>query len=303
MSASTRWIGSKLWNVSTTNGWVAIHFGPEIHVPHRMHCDYIGDSLTFHLADLAPSGSHLWSMMWTWPLLCPVVLQEQPPPIHHRAGEPRGLLASSAAGDWWLHPAGCWQVSMAATEALNPPSNHSLRHCMNFKAICGKHPIPENSSHHCQLLSCSYDKHIQTHTTTHTVLFLLKSKEVSVSHVATTSEGRLIQANTVRFGLYWMFLSTHYMLYIFFRNEPAHITMLAPFLQYLYCEPQRQPQYALLRHSLLRVLLPIRPGAGSILQNKDQTQDSAVSDSLLHCLCQLVPHMQVTCFFQSAFRQ
>nr|XP_033465601.1 focadhesin [Epinephelus lanceolatus] len=77
------------------------------------------------------------------------------------------------------------------------------------------------------------------------------------------------------------------------RNEPAHITMLAPFLQFLYCEPQRQPQYALLRHSLLRVLLPIRPGAGSVLQNKDQAQDSPVSDSLLHCLCQLVPHMQV----------
>ncbi|KAI3375862.1 hypothetical protein L3Q82_004137 [Scortum barcoo] len=77
------------------------------------------------------------------------------------------------------------------------------------------------------------------------------------------------------------------------RNEPAYITMLAPFLRYLYCEPQRQPQHALLRHSLLRVLLPIRPGAGSVLQNKDQEQTSPVSDSLLHCLCQLVPHMQV----------
>uniref|UniRef100_A0A8C4HYR9 Focadhesin n=1 Tax=Dicentrarchus labrax TaxID=13489 RepID=A0A8C4HYR9_DICLA len=77
------------------------------------------------------------------------------------------------------------------------------------------------------------------------------------------------------------------------RNEPAYITMLAPFLRYLYCEPQRQPQHALLRHSLLRALLPVRPGAGSHLQKKDQRGTSPVSDSLLHCLCQLVPHMQV----------
>ncbi|XP_039996604.1 focadhesin [Xiphias gladius] len=77
------------------------------------------------------------------------------------------------------------------------------------------------------------------------------------------------------------------------RNEPAYITMLAPFLQYLYCEPQRQPQHALLRHSLLRVLLPIHQGAGSVLQKKDQEKPSTVPDSLLHCLCQLVPYMQV----------
>nr|XP_046235770.1 focadhesin isoform X2 [Scatophagus argus]XP_046235771.1 focadhesin isoform X2 [Scatophagus argus] len=77
------------------------------------------------------------------------------------------------------------------------------------------------------------------------------------------------------------------------RNESAYISMLVPFLQYLYCEPQRQTQHALLRHSLLRVLLPIHQGAGSGLQNKDQKQISQVSDSLLHCLCQLLPHMQV----------
>ncbi|XP_044197607.1 focadhesin [Thunnus albacares] len=77
------------------------------------------------------------------------------------------------------------------------------------------------------------------------------------------------------------------------RNEPAYITMLAPFLQYLYCEPQRQAQFALLRHSLLGVLLPKHPGVGSVVQNKDQKKSSPVLDSLLHCLCQLVPHMQV----------
>uniref|UniRef100_A0AAQ5XFT3 DUF3730 domain-containing protein n=1 Tax=Amphiprion ocellaris TaxID=80972 RepID=A0AAQ5XFT3_AMPOC len=73
------------------------------------------------------------------------------------------------------------------------------------------------------------------------------------------------------------------------RNKAAYITMLAPFLRYLYCEPQRQSQHALLRHSLLRVLLPIQPGAVSPFQNKKKT--SAVSDSLLLCLCQLVPHI------------
>lgn len=77
------------------------------------------------------------------------------------------------------------------------------------------------------------------------------------------------------------------------RMEPAYITMLAPFLRYLYCEPQRQAQHALLRHSLLRVVLPTHPGAGSALQDKDQGQTSPVSDSLLRCLCQLVPYMQV----------
>uniref|UniRef100_A0A3Q3KNU3 Focadhesin n=1 Tax=Mastacembelus armatus TaxID=205130 RepID=A0A3Q3KNU3_9TELE len=77
------------------------------------------------------------------------------------------------------------------------------------------------------------------------------------------------------------------------RNEPSYITMLAPFLRYLYCEPQRQPQHALLRHSLLRVLLPIHPTAGLVSSTKDQEKTSTVSDSLLHCLCQLVPHMQL----------
>ncbi|KAI4808283.1 hypothetical protein KUCAC02_000347, partial [Chaenocephalus aceratus] len=74
------------------------------------------------------------------------------------------------------------------------------------------------------------------------------------------------------------------------RNEPAYVTMLAPFLRYLYCEPQRQPQHALLRHGLLRVLMPSHPAARSFLQNKEQ---DPVFESLLHCLCQLVPHMQV----------
>uniref|UniRef100_A0A665V158 Focadhesin n=1 Tax=Echeneis naucrates TaxID=173247 RepID=A0A665V158_ECHNA len=72
----------------------------------------------------------------------------------------------------------------------------------------------------------------------------------------------------------------------------SYITMLAPFLQYLYCEPQRQPQHALLRHSLLRVLLPTHQRAGSVLQDRGQEKPSTISDSLLHCLCHLVPYMQ-----------
>lgn len=92
-------------------------------------------------------------------------------------------------------------------------------------------------------------------------------------------------------------------MYIFCRNEPAYITMLVPFLRYLYCEPQRQPQHTLLRHSLLGVLLPACPGAGSVLHNKDEDKTSPVHDSLLNCLCQLVPHMQVTHWCQSSLRQ
>ncbi|KAJ0055752.1 hypothetical protein NL108_011338 [Boleophthalmus pectinirostris] len=76
------------------------------------------------------------------------------------------------------------------------------------------------------------------------------------------------------------------------RNEPAYITMLVPFLRYLYCEPQRLSQHALLRHNLLRVLLPASPAVG-VSENKDEQSSSSVSDSLLQCLCQLVSHMQM----------
>uniref|UniRef100_A0A8C5ECR9 DUF3730 domain-containing protein n=1 Tax=Gouania willdenowi TaxID=441366 RepID=A0A8C5ECR9_GOUWI len=69
------------------------------------------------------------------------------------------------------------------------------------------------------------------------------------------------------------------------RQAQLQHTMLVPFLRYLYCEPQRQPQHALLRHSLLRVLLPI---------HTQDTDASPVLDCLLLSLCQLVPHMQVS---------
>lgn len=77
------------------------------------------------------------------------------------------------------------------------------------------------------------------------------------------------------------------------RNEASYITMLAPFLRYLYCEPQRQPQHAVLRQSLLRVLLPAQIREASAPEDELQRQTSAASDSLLLCLCELLPHMQV----------
>lgn len=78
-----------------------------------------------------------------------------------------------------------------------------------------------------------------------------------------------------------------------------YVTMLAPFLRYLYCEPQRLPEYALLRHSLLRVLLPPQPGDHNQEKKKDQEteedpgQSPVVCNSLVRCLYELVPHMQV----------
>ncbi|XP_032439079.1 focadhesin isoform X2 [Xiphophorus hellerii] len=77
------------------------------------------------------------------------------------------------------------------------------------------------------------------------------------------------------------------------RNKASYISMLVPFLRYLYCEPQRQSQHALLRQSLLRVLLPTKPGAGWMPQSKDHKNTAVVSESLLLCLCQLVSYLQV----------
>ncbi|KAM8882281.1 focadhesin isoform 1-T1 [Synchiropus picturatus] len=77
------------------------------------------------------------------------------------------------------------------------------------------------------------------------------------------------------------------------RDVPAYITMLGPFLRYLYCEPQRQSQNAMLRQSLLRAILPPLPA--SVLQAEDKAghHTLSASDSLLRCLCELVPNMQV----------
>uniref|UniRef100_A0A8K9UM34 DUF3730 domain-containing protein n=1 Tax=Oncorhynchus mykiss TaxID=8022 RepID=A0A8K9UM34_ONCMY len=78
------------------------------------------------------------------------------------------------------------------------------------------------------------------------------------------------------------------------RGESVYVTMLAPFLRYLYCEPQRLPEYALLRHSLLRVLLPPQPGDHNQEKKKDQEteedpgQSPVVCHSLVRCLYELL---------------
>ncbi|KAI4879710.1 hypothetical protein NFI96_001199 [Prochilodus magdalenae] len=69
------------------------------------------------------------------------------------------------------------------------------------------------------------------------------------------------------------------------RDEPLYISMLAPFLRYLYCEPQRLVENALLRQSLLSVLLQPREGP-----NSSCTQ---VTHEILRCLVQLFPHVLV----------
>ncbi|XP_061106929.1 focadhesin [Conger conger] len=64
------------------------------------------------------------------------------------------------------------------------------------------------------------------------------------------------------------------------KEEAVFLDVLAPFLRFLYCEPQRLAEHALLRHGLLRVLLPPSPS-------------STVYHTLLLCLFEMVPYMQV----------
>lgn len=80
----------------------------------------------------------------------------------------------------------------------------------------------------------------------------------------------------------------------FFRDEPVYVEMLVPFLRYLYCEPQRLPENALLRHSLLRVLLQPR-GAPELdsLQEKGAS-GSRVVQELIRSLFDLLPYMLVS---------
>ncbi|KAL0970352.1 hypothetical protein UPYG_G00240840 [Umbra pygmaea] len=78
------------------------------------------------------------------------------------------------------------------------------------------------------------------------------------------------------------------------RGEPTYVTMLAPFFRYLYCEPQRLPEYALLRHRLLRVLLAPQPGSHTHNQEKEEDpgQSPVVHHRLICCFYELVPHIQ-----------
>lgn len=38
-----------LWSIPITIGWIAMNFGTDIHVPHRINCNYFGDPLTVEL--------------------------------------------------------------------------------------------------------------------------------------------------------------------------------------------------------------------------------------------------------------
>ncbi|XP_067301442.1 focadhesin isoform X2 [Pseudorasbora parva] len=77
------------------------------------------------------------------------------------------------------------------------------------------------------------------------------------------------------------------------KDEPVYVEMLLPFLRYLYCEPQRLPENALLRHSLLRVLLQPRgaPDPDS-LQEKGASSARVVRE-LIRSLFDLLPCMLV----------
>uniref|UniRef100_A0A3Q2XY33 Focadhesin n=1 Tax=Hippocampus comes TaxID=109280 RepID=A0A3Q2XY33_HIPCM len=76
-------------------------------------------------------------------------------------------------------------------------------------------------------------------------------------------------------------------------NEPAYVAMLVPFLRYLYCQPERRSEHGFLRQGLLRTLLPANAIGAPAPQNKEreEDEDSPAFDSLLRCLCRLVPHM------------
>ncbi|KAL4641587.1 focadhesin [Arapaima gigas] len=74
-------------------------------------------------------------------------------------------------------------------------------------------------------------------------------------------------------------------------EELAHVTLLVPFLRYLYCEPLRLPEHAMLRQSLLKVLLP-PSGPGTDSAGGDN-RSPTMTRCLVHSLLELVPHMQV----------
>ena len=77
------------------------------------------------------------------------------------------------------------------------------------------------------------------------------------------------------------------------RGEPAYVDMLGPFLHFLFCEPQRRSQHALLRRALLDALLPSPSGATALLKDEDGERRCLVSDAVLIRLCSVLPYMQV----------
>lgn len=71
------------------------------------------------------------------------------------------------------------------------------------------------------------------------------------------------------------------------KTEVACVSMLAPFLRYLYCETSHLPEHAKLRQSLLKALLP------SCETMEEREEPSAADQQVLQLLFDLVPHLQV----------
>ncbi|RXM27461.1 Focadhesin [Acipenser ruthenus] len=70
------------------------------------------------------------------------------------------------------------------------------------------------------------------------------------------------------------------------KSEVACVSMLAPFLRYLYCETSHLPEHAKLRQSLLKALLP------SCETMEEREEPSAADQQVLQLLFDLVPHLQ-----------
>ncbi|KAF4111436.1 focadhesin [Onychostoma macrolepis] len=77
------------------------------------------------------------------------------------------------------------------------------------------------------------------------------------------------------------------------KDEPVYVEMLVPFLRYLYCEPQRLSENALLRHSLLRVLLQPRGAPEPDSQLEKGLSGTRVVCELIRSLFDLLPYMLV----------
>ncbi|XP_062371903.1 focadhesin [Sardina pilchardus] len=110
------------------------------------------------------------------------------------------------------------------------------------------------------------------------------------------------------------------------RGDVECVSMLTPFLRFLYCEPQRLPEHALLRHNLIAVLLPAPggpappapggpvpasggpvpasggpvpasggpvPASGGPVSLGREGPSTEVTNRVVRCLLELIPHMQV----------
>ncbi|XP_052032693.1 focadhesin [Apodemus sylvaticus] len=76
------------------------------------------------------------------------------------------------------------------------------------------------------------------------------------------------------------------------RSEASCVQIMAPFLWYLYCEPSQLQEYAKLRLSLLKVLLPPRGVC-------EEAQPSVLEQHMLQVFCDMVPCLQMRDLMQT----